>query len=275
MSVLICPICREPLAAKDGICRCRRNHSFDCSAKGYVNLLPPSHGPGNHGDNRDMLRARRSFLQKGYYQNLSDSINQKCAQLLAQDAASVIADCCCGEGYYTRSLHFYLEQNLHPHALFAFDISKDGVKMAASKQLPIQFFVASVFDIPIASESADIAIHSFAPYCDEEIVRILKPGGYLLGVLPGKRHLYGMKKILYPSPYENDESGYESSTLEPVETLRLQNEIFLESPEDIHNLFLMTPYFWRTTREDAQRLAQYSTLHTQTEFLIKVLRKPR
>lgn len=272
MSVLICPICKEPLTAGTASLKCTAGHSFDISAKGYVNLLLPNHGAGNHGDNRDMLRARRDFLQKGYYRNLSDAITNACARLLPESGGN-IADCCCGEGYYTKNLHIGLEQSSRQHTLCAFDISKDGVKMAASKNSPVDFFVASVFDIPISSGSIDVAVHSFAPYCDEEIARILKPGGYLVGIIPGRRHLYGLKEVLYTSPYENDETGYESDLLENVETIRLQNEIVLQSQEDIHNLFLMTPYFWRTTREGAQRLAEHETLSTQTEFIIKILKK--
>lgn len=273
MSVLICPLCKEALTAESGCLKCAAGHSFDVSAKGYVNLLLPNHGPGNHGDNRDMLRARRDFLQKGCYRNLSDCITNACARLLPE-AGGNIADCCCGEGYYTKNLHSGLEQNGLCHELYAFDISKDGIKMAATKNSPIRFFVASVFDIPLADSSIDVAVHSFAPYCDEEIARILKPGGYLIGIIPGRRHLYGLKEVLYDSPYENDETGYESNLLETVETIRLQNEIVLKSQEDIHNLFLMTPYFWRTAREGAQRLGELDVLRTQTEFILKILKKP-
>lgn len=182
MSVLICPLCKEALAAESGCLKCTLGHSFDVSAKGYVNLLLPNHGAGNHGDNRDMLCARRDFLQKGYYRNLSEAITNTCAQLLPEPG-DCIADCCCGEGYYTKNLHTGLEQSGLPHEIYAFDISRDGIKMAATKNSPIHFFVASVFDIPLADSSVEVAVHSFAPYCDEEIARILKPGGYLIGII--------------------------------------------------------------------------------------------
>ena len=42
---------------------CNKNHSFDIAhAKGYVNLLLPSHiGSGDPGDSKEMLRVARSF----------------------------------------------------------------------------------------------------------------------------------------------------------------------------------------------------------------------
>lgn len=273
MNIIKCPVCGSNMEIAANACKCTLGHSFDVGAKGYINLLLPNQGAGNHGDSREMLCARRSFLEKGYYQNLSEYINRLCLSLLPNKQDITIADCCCGEGYYTKNLCRFLNAEGVHNKIYAFDISKAGAKMASTKELDIQFLVASVFSIPLANESMDIAIHSFAPYCDNEIARILKPGGYLIGILPGKRHLYGMKEILYESPYENDETGYESEFLEPVDTFHIENNIRLGSQEDIHNLFLMTPYFWRTTRDGAEKLAQLNELETQTEFVIRVLRK--
>lgn len=273
MHILKCPVCGGGMEIAANACKCTQGHSFDIGAKGYVNLLLPNQGAGTHGDSREMLCARRSFLEKGYYQNLSDTINRLCLSLLAEKQAVTIADCCCGEGYYTKNLCRFLDGANIRSKIYAFDISKTGAKMASTKALPIQFLVASVFQIPLADESMDIAIHSFAPYCDSEIARILKPGGYLIGILPGKRHLYGMKEVLYNAPYENDETGYDSEALTLVDTVHIQNNIHLQSQEDIHNLFLMTPYFWRTTREGAKKLAQTDDLSTETSFVIKILQK--
>ncbi len=273
MHIIKCPVCGGGMEIIKNICKCTQGHCFDMGAKGYLNLLLPNQGSGNHGDSREMLLARRSFLEKGYYQNLSEHINQLCLSLLPKKPDTVIADCCCGEGYYTKKLcRFLIGNDIHTN-IFAFDISKAGVKMASSKTLPVQFLVASVFNIPLADESIDTAVHSFAPYCNNEISRILKPGGYLIGILPGKRHLYGLKEILYESPYENDETGYESETLTLVDTVYVKGKIHLKSQEDIHNLFLMTPYFFRTTREGAEKLARLNTLETETEFVIKILQK--
>ena len=42
---------------------------------------------------------------------------------------------------------------------------------------------------------------------------------------------------------------------------------------DIHNLFQMTPYYWKTSKEGATRLAALEQLTTRISFRIHVFRK--
>jgi len=77
VQLLTCPICRESLAQVGGTLKCPRSHSFDLAREGYVNLLLPGRRrPEVLGDTRDMLRARRRFLDRGHYAPLSDAINE-------------------------------------------------------------------------------------------------------------------------------------------------------------------------------------------------------
>ena len=83
MGILTCPVCRARLERKDKSFVCSRGHSFDLSASGYLHLLPSSQMRSKvPGDNRQMVQARRNFLQKGYYQPISDALNR---QLLEQE----------------------------------------------------------------------------------------------------------------------------------------------------------------------------------------------
>src|ERR1700756_3726015 len=50
---------------------CTNSHTFDIAKEGYVNLLRKK----LPGDTKAMLIARRNFLEQGYYQPLSDTIN--------------------------------------------------------------------------------------------------------------------------------------------------------------------------------------------------------
>ena len=47
----------------------------------------------------------------------------------------------------------------------------------------------------------------------------------------------------------------------------------LASQADIHALFQMTPYYWKTPKEGAERLAALDTLTTRIAFRIHVFRK--
>ena len=56
-----CPICRAVLKREARSLVCGNRHSFDVAAKGYVNLLRAF--GASHGDNADMVAARRRFLE--------------------------------------------------------------------------------------------------------------------------------------------------------------------------------------------------------------------
>ena len=49
--------------------------------------------------------------------------------------------------------------------------------------------------------------------------------------------------------------------------------IHLPCQEDIHALFQMTPYYWKTPRAGAQRLAALTTLDVTISFDIHVFRR--
>jgi 23S rRNA (guanine745-N1)-methyltransferase len=55
-------------------CRCTgaRVHSYDFARSGYLNLTRPGDG---EGDLKDAVRARKMFLEAGYYEPLSNEVN--------------------------------------------------------------------------------------------------------------------------------------------------------------------------------------------------------
>ena len=62
-----CPLCGEPLTG-DTALKCGRNHSFDRAKEGYWHLLPvQSMRTKAPGDSKEMVAARRAFLNAGYY----------------------------------------------------------------------------------------------------------------------------------------------------------------------------------------------------------------
>ena len=266
-----CPLCGLPLTAAPDAYRCPSGHSFDRAAKGYVNLLLPNQKNSREpGDDPECLRARHRFLNAGFYAPLADKIGAWAAAN-APDHAAVL-DCCCGEGYYTRALRHALDAaGKHPQVA-AFDISRSGVKLAATRSDPTAFAVASVFRIPVASASVDLALLCFAPFCGAELTRVLKPGGVLLHVLPGKRHLFGLKAALYAQPYENDEQGASADGLTERERVRVSARVRLTAAQAA-DLLAMTPYAYRTAPDAMARLHEQSELDTELDFIIRILQK--
>ena len=123
MSYFICPICSQPLQIKGKSYVCKNNHSFDISAKGYVNLLPANKKrSANPGDDKGMVMARNNFLSLGYYGHLKDRLGQLCDKYSENNVN--ILDCGCGEGYYTAGICEKLEQQGKMANIQGIDISK-------------------------------------------------------------------------------------------------------------------------------------------------------
>ena len=261
--MLICSVCTKPLKKEARRYLCENGHSFDAAKEGYVNLLRTNKSGDLMGDDKLSARSRRDFLNKGYYSALKDAL----CEIFADKKGNVL-DICCGEGYYTSALG----QNTSLK-MFGFDISREMVRLAA-KRGNGTYFVANMAAILVADASMDHAIHLFAPFQEKSFSRVLKPGGYLYSVVPGRYHLWELKQTLYDTPYENDEQLPETEQLKLVATHKVCATICLESQEDIQSVFRMTPYYFRTSEADKKKLLQKHTLETQIEFVIGVYQKP-
>lgn len=277
----ICPVCAEKgaqaaLIEEGGSLRCPKNHSFDLSAKGYVNLLLPQHkNVKNPGDSKEMAAARRSFLNTGAYEPLREGLCAAAGELTAGLSAPVIADCGCGEGYYTAGLYESLCAAGKSPEILAVDISK-SVLAAAKPRFSgknISAAVASCFRMPLASGSVDLAAVIFAPFCTEELRRIVKPGGGIITAIPAREHLYGLKTLLYRQPYYNEVKPYEIEGLEFVGKREIAYTLKIDNQETLNALFMMTPYYYKTSREDSNALYSYFGTHSafETEIAFEIL----
>ena len=130
------------------------------------------------------------------------------------------------------------------------------------------------FCAPVRDDWADILLNVFSPFAREEFLRMLRPGGILLYAVPTARHLYGLKEVLYQTPYENPVQQTEYEGLNFVGRRDVEETITLEE-EQIRDLFAMTPYYWNTPADGVQRLAACSRLTTEIGFGFLVYQKPQ
>ncbi len=275
MSVFSCPVCKNSLDRQNKSYICKNGHCFDISAEGYVNLLPSDRGRGNSGDNAQMMAARSRFLNKGYYSCLNEALSKLPIDILSQKISGeipVLVDAGCGEGYYTASAAALLRDNGIIANVAGIDISKRGVRLAAKRDKTVEFAVAGIFDMPVESGSADLIFNIFAPICESEFRRVLKTGGILAIVGPGKDHLMGLKTALYDSPYENAEEEFCPQGFETADKILVKQNITIYG-SDISDLFMMTPYFWNTPAAAAERLNQIEVLETPVDFIINLYKK--
>ena len=268
----VCPKCMRPLAVGErGVAACGGGHTFDRARDGYYNLLLSNTG-GTHGDNREMLEARRRFLDTGAYLPLANKV----AELVLADfpEGGALLDIGCGEGYYTSIVSAKLREAGKCPDVHGFDISKDGVRLTAKRDKSFSLAVASAYKMPIADESFDVAMNVFSPLALEETVRILRHGGRFIMAIPDVNHLFGLKSALYATPYKNKPESPELEGLDLIATERVHYTLKLRSAEEINALFMMTPYAYRTPPESRARLLSMLSLETEVEFVVFVYQKP-
>lgn len=269
--IRICPVCLRKtkrqitLAVQDRRMVCPDGHSFDLSSGGYVNLLPPS--AGKHGDNKAMVQARRTLLDSEIYRPFCHALTEEIAETLPQN--SILWDSGCGEGYYTSAIAA-CRRDL---TVYASDLSTAALTAAHRRSAALRLTAASSYALPAKDSSADAVVCLFAPEALEEFRRILRPGGILIMGIPGRRHLYGLKEVLYTTPYENAPRDPSLPGFELMRERELHYSRTLNTKEQIGNLFSMTPYAYRTNAEGKERLSKLENLTTELHFHLILYKK--
>ena len=267
-----CPLCHQPLQQHATNWRCANNHQFDQAKEGYVNLMPAHHKSSkNPGDNKEMMQARRLFLEGGHYDALRATVIEKLSQYLPENAEQLL-DIGCGEGYYTAALTDALRvehPNLTVHGL---DISKVAVRYAAKRYPQCDFCVASSHRLPFAEQLLDGMVRIYAPCKADELQRTLKAGGILVAVTPAPRHLYQLKAMIYDEVRLHDVPVESIDGFELVEDAQLHYDMTLSGAEATA-LMQMTPFAWKTSEAVWQQLASSEQLHCEADFAIRVYRR--
>ena len=237
----------------------------DLAKEGYAYLLPmQKKHAADPGDGKAMVRARRAFLSAGHYAPLMATLAALCAALPHDH----IVDAGCGEGSYDK----YLYDALGCPQIAAFDLSKEAVRLASKLVPDAAFCVGGSFCAPVRDGWADLLLNIFSPMAEAEFARMLRPGGHLVYAVPTARHLFGLKEILYDCPYENEVRQTEYDGFAFVKAVESTAVITLEG-QSVQDLFAMTPYYWKTPKEGAERLAKLEVLQTEIEFRFVIYRK--
>lgn len=267
MAYFLCPVCGEKLTELEKGAVCENRHSFDKAKSGYINLLPNNLPKGNHGDNKIMVKARHDFLEKGYYASLRDELCRVIKKYAPEKA--VVLDAGCGEGWYTKGILDFIGDC----SMLALDISKDAMKITARRDKKIKSAAASVFHLPVENESIDICYSVFSPLCESEFERVIKKDGYFIYVIPSENHLWSLKKAVYNEPYKNAVKPYEMENFRFVEKVNVDGLMKMQSQEDVLNLFVMTPYYYKTSEEDTKKLLSSPPDEIEYSFEILVFKK--
>lgn len=273
-----CPICNQTMdlqgeATQKGTvtlyCHGERRHCYDLSSSGYVNLMKPGHANG--GDSKPAVRARTEFLNLNLYRPAANALCEAVCRYI-QPNDGILIDAGCGEGYYTTLLAN------KGFATAGIDLSRFAVE-ATAKRMSAEGIshafcgVASVFEMPFENACASAVINVFAPCAEAEFSRVLRHNGILAVMYAGPEHLMGLKKILYDQTKENDGRADLPTQLSLVEEIRIRFDITVQGTQNLQNLFAMTPYYWKTSVSDAEKLNERQELTTPVDMIIAIYQK--
>ena len=266
----ICPVCSKTLALSENTYKCENNHCYDLAKKGYVNLFQ-GNGSKLHGDDKVMVASRTRFLNAGFYENLKNEVVRFAEALTPENPR--ILDCGCGECYYTEGVYRHLLKNGKAPRIMGIDISKEAVIAGKRRCRELTLAVGSVFHLPCESDSFDLILNLFSPFCKEEYSRVLKDGGHIIMAIPLENHLWELKQAIYEKPYKNQVQGFEIEDYELVLKSEIRDVIHLKTNEQISDLFSMTPYYYKTSHEDRKKLEKLNSLDVTTEFAVLAYRR--
>jgi len=260
---LACPLDGGALQRHGTSWRCAAGHSFDIASQGYTHLLPVQNKRSRDpGDSKEMIAARRRFLETGVYQPIADAVAEATLADLTPGTTASCLDAGCGEGYYLGQLIAAATQRNQALALLGLDISKWAVLAAAKQDRHTQWVVGSNANLPVLPGTLDRVLCMFGFPVYPEFARVLKPGGQLLQVDAGPDHLRELREIIYPSlkperPADpTAPAGF--TALPPGEPIRYT--LTLSSPARIADLLVMTPHLYRASAEGRARAAALESL---------------
>lgn len=266
ISLLACPLCHTGLSLAGAALACTHGHTFDMAREGYVNLLLQK----RTGDAKEMLRARRNFLEGGLYTPLSDAVNEL-VRVHLQDVPGPlhILDAGCGEGYYLDRLRNALAPRQNG-CYIGIDVSKEAIRMAAKRYGQSLFVVADVKQrLVLADQAMHAILNIFAPRNASEFARVAVAGGILIVVIPGPAHLLHLRSTLGLLGMEDQKqqrieeqfAGY----FEPVESSTIACSMHLNR-EEIEQVVMMTPNYWHLTDEIRAAMQEMEEIETEAEF---------
>jgi len=258
---LACPLDGAPLHGHGSTWRCANGHSFDIASHGYANLLPVQQKRSRDpGDSKEMVAARRRFLNAGHYQLIAAAVSRAALADISAEATISCLDAGCGEGYYLRQLATAPGKG-QTLAVLGLDISKWAVLSAAKQDRRPNWIVGSNANLPVLPARLDLVLCLFGFPVYAEFARVLKPGGQLLQVDAGPDHLRELREIIYPAlkPERSADMAVPAGFCH-LSTEAVRFQLAIDGAEQIADLLAMTPHLYRASAEGRARAAALTAL---------------
>lgn len=272
-TALACPLDGAPLHREGSAWRCAAGHNFDIASQGHTHLLPVQHKRSlDPGDSKEMVAARRRFLNAGHYQPIAEAVARATLAELPTDAACL--DAGSGEGYYLRQLAAAASDQGKTLAILGLDISKWAVLAAAKQDPRPNWVVGTNARLPVLDGTLDRVLCLFGFPVYAEFARILKPGGRLIQVDADPDHLRELREIIYPTlkpPRTGKQQEPEGFTSLPGDAVGYTLD--LDGAEPIADLLAMTPHLYRASAEGRAKAAALT--HISLTIDVRITRLER
>lgn len=225
------------------------------------------------GDSKEMIAARRRFLNGGFYQPIAEAVTSATLQGLPEGGTLRCLDTGCGEGYYLRQL-----AARSPAAstleILGLDISKWAVQAAAKQDKSPGWVVGSNANLPVLAGSVDRLLCLFGFPVYSEFARVMKPGGKLIQVDAGPGHLRELREVIYPEvKAEPDRTQAAPEGFLHLGTDTLRFPLDLASAGLIADLLAMTPHLYRANQQGRERAAAITSLTLTVDVRLHTFEK--
>ncbi|QYJ78024.1 putative RNA methyltransferase [Shewanella acanthi] len=250
---------------------CANKHHFDKSEQGYWIFTKPQRQKPT-GDSRQQLRAKRFLLESGIFAPLIVQMASMLSPKIADE--SCLLDYECADGFYLRSLASCLSSaanGVNVHYSGAAD-AENAIFAAAKAQTPGMLCLSTSKVLPFADNSIDVVTVIDKPLKGKECVRVLKPQGLMLLVMPGARHLWQLKEMIYTELEEKEPNINLPSELTLIEQ---QSSKFRLSVTGEQALILleMAPFAWRVSDKTKQSIRSQQFDDLEIDFLLILAQK--
>jgi len=221
-----------------------------------------------------MVLARTDFLNAGIYEKVVTRIVDIIKQLTLNKTQFNLLDAGCGEGYYLNYIFTQLTNDNCRHSFIGLDISKQAIIGAAKRNKKITWVVGTNKTPPLCAESIDLILCVFGFYSFDGFKKILKHAGKVILVEPGANHLKELREIIYSEVNKSDSSDLSYAQEMGFTLIDTQNINFKTksiNKEQIQQLLLMTPHFFRANKEGRERAAKIDSLNLTVDMVVRVL----
>ena len=252
--IFSCPLCGGKMHIKnDKSIVCTKNHCFDLSKRGYVNLLM-SRVKTEY--DRDMLKSRNLIVKSGLFRPMTQTLSSLILENAPKAAAGGIRilDTGCGEGSHLAQIIDNISGSTDMKIIgVGIDISREGIQIASRDYPGIAWCVADLTGIPFTDGSFNGVLNILSPANYSEFRRLLTDDGVLVKVVPGSGYLAELREFFYRSTEKEEYSNkrvieHFQKNFNITGTHRILYNMPVDK-ENLKHLIRMTPLSWGAADE--------------------------